>query len=125
VEALSATGLRSVRYAKEIEGLEYVIANDIDPMAVQSIERNAKFNSIPEGVIRTENCDAKFLMHKLLHERGGKPNHPDKSIHAVDLDPYGGTLIYWLTIDSTECNECAADSYLQARMNSWMERFSW
>jgi tRNA (guanine26-N2/guanine27-N2)-dimethyltransferase len=92
LEALSATGLRAVRYAKELEGLDYVVANDIDPSAVQSIERNAKYNNVPEGLIRTQNLDAKFLLHKLHHDVSGKINHPETALHAVDLDPYGGTV---------------------------------
>lgn len=33
LEALAATGLRSVRYMKEIDSLNLIVANDIDPTA--------------------------------------------------------------------------------------------
>lgn len=33
LEALSATGLRSVRYLKEIDSINQLVANDIDPYA--------------------------------------------------------------------------------------------
>ena len=34
LEALSATGLRSLRYAKEVAGIDSIIANDRDAAAV-------------------------------------------------------------------------------------------
>ena len=33
LEALSATGLRSIRYIKEIPGKKHIVINDIDPAA--------------------------------------------------------------------------------------------
>lgn len=44
LEALSATGLRSVRYANEIPGVKEIIANDLSKSAVESIEKNVKHN---------------------------------------------------------------------------------
>ncbi len=39
-EALSASGLRSIRYLQEIEGVKSILVNDVDPAAVTSIKRN-------------------------------------------------------------------------------------
>lgn len=47
LEALSATGLRSVRYMKEIEALTTLVANDIDPTATELMQKNFDFNSCP------------------------------------------------------------------------------
>lgn len=46
LEALSATGLRSIRYAKEIAGIKEIIANDISIKAVESINANIKENGV-------------------------------------------------------------------------------
>ncbi|XP_076382619.1 tRNA (guanine(26)-N(2))-dimethyltransferase isoform X2 [Megalopta genalis] len=46
LEALSATGLRSIRYAKEVPGIKQIIANDISTKAVESIKRNIEHNGI-------------------------------------------------------------------------------
>ena len=35
LEALSATGLRSIRYLKEIDCISKLVANDIDPAATE------------------------------------------------------------------------------------------
>lgn len=44
LEALSATGLRAIRYAKEIPGVKYVIANDLSPTAAAAMRRNVDYN---------------------------------------------------------------------------------
>lgn len=46
LEALSATGLRSIRYWKEIDGLETILANDCLDAAVATIKQNVEFNDI-------------------------------------------------------------------------------
>ncbi|KAJ8474263.1 hypothetical protein ONZ45_g16006 [Pleurotus djamor] len=50
LEALSATGLRSIRYAHEIPLLRYVIANDLSPSAVEAIKRNVDLNGLGEHI---------------------------------------------------------------------------
>ena len=49
MEALAATGLRSVRYLKEIDNVRSLIANDWDPKAVELIKKNMEFNDIDES----------------------------------------------------------------------------
>ncbi|KAJ2000807.1 RNA methyltransferase tRNA(m5U54)methyltransferase [Coemansia sp. RSA 2322] len=80
LEALAASGLRSVRYAKEIEDIDYILTNDLLPDAVESIKRNAHFNGISQNLVRANQGDAVSVMYA----------HRDKSpFDVVDLDPYG------------------------------------
>lgn len=51
LEALSATGLRSIRYAKEVDNVEQIIANDLSKEAVEMIGRNVKNNNVEDIVI--------------------------------------------------------------------------
>ena len=46
MEALAATGLRSVRYLKEVDNIEKLYANDWDPKAVELMEKNFEYNNI-------------------------------------------------------------------------------
>lgn len=46
LEALAATGLRSVRYMKEINNIKKLVANDIDPTATELMKKNFDFNLI-------------------------------------------------------------------------------
>jgi tRNA (guanine26-N2/guanine27-N2)-dimethyltransferase len=44
LEALSATGLRSIRYAKEIPDVKTVLANDISASACEAMRMNVEYN---------------------------------------------------------------------------------
>ena len=47
-EALAATGLRSVRYMKEIPSITKLVGNDIDKAATDLMKKNFEFNQCPE-----------------------------------------------------------------------------
>ncbi|KAK9695624.1 RNA methyltransferase tRNA(m5U54)methyltransferase [Basidiobolus ranarum] len=81
LEALSATGLRSIRYAKEIPDVKYIVANDLEPDAVTAIKRNLKFNNLGEDKVRPSLGDACSVMYD--------HRDPLKRYDVVDLDPYG------------------------------------
>ena len=69
LEGLSATGLRSIRFAKEIPLAKKIVANDFDKAAVEAIENNIKHNKVEETV-QTSHGDASFVMFK--HASEGK-----------------------------------------------------
>ncbi len=50
LEGLSATGLRSVRYAKELYNASTIVANDLDADAVESIRENIVMNNVQDLV---------------------------------------------------------------------------
>lgn len=62
LEALSATGLRSIRYAKEVPGIKHIIANDLSSSAVKSIEKNIQLNNV-ESLITASEANATTLMY--------------------------------------------------------------
>ncbi|KAJ1564589.1 tRNA methyltransferase 1 [Nowakowskiella sp. JEL0078] len=84
LEALSATGLRSFRYAKEIPGPLSIIANDFDSLAVEQIKNNIKHNDL-EGTVIPSIGDANLVMHQAAST--------NTKFDVVDLtrckDPYG------------------------------------
>lgn len=81
LDALSATGLRALRYAKEIPQVTSVTANDISAPATASIKLNAEYNGLGEKIHPTTG-DAKALM-------GHIANPGKEPFHVIDLDPYG------------------------------------
>ncbi|KAI1446407.1 dimethylguanosine tRNA methyltransferase [Annulohypoxylon stygium] len=102
LDALSATGLRALRYAQELPFVTSVTANDLSPTAVEAIKRNAEHNGVSSKVNATVG-DARAHMYSLLtqeeaddgakdkhrNKKGGhKPNKP-KKYDVIDLDPYG------------------------------------
>src|SRR3989338_122798 len=79
LEALSATGLRSVRYWKEVEGVESVVANDVLPSAVAAIRRTLLANGVdPHSQVRPTHSDA------VAHMAAARGTYD-----VVDIDPHG------------------------------------
>ncbi|ORZ10876.1 N2,N2-dimethylguanosine tRNA methyltransferase [Absidia repens] len=81
LEALAATGLRSIRYAKEIPNLRQVVANDLLEDAVESIRRNTIYNQLDENLVRANKGDAMRVMYDTVGT--------EEKYDVVDLDPYG------------------------------------
>ncbi|KAF4517268.1 hypothetical protein B566_EDAN008602 [Ephemera danica] len=80
LEALSATGLRGIRYAKEVAGVKEIVANDLSSNAVTAINNNIIKNNV-QDIVTASHSDASLLMYQ--HRR------PADRFHAIDLDPYG------------------------------------
>lgn len=84
LDALAASGLRSIRYHKEIPGVREVIINDMEQAAVDLAKENLKFNRVPEnehndGPISIQRGDATALMYQSRQT----------PFDVIDLDPYG------------------------------------
>ncbi|CAN7114302.1 unnamed protein product [Brassica rapa subsp. narinosa] len=84
LEALSASGLRALRYAREVEGIGQVVALDNDPASVEACQRNIKFN----GLMSTSKVES-----HLTDARVHMLTNP-KEFDVVDLDPYGAPSIF-------------------------------
>ncbi|CAD6187051.1 unnamed protein product [Caenorhabditis auriculariae] len=95
LDALSASGLRALRFALEVPFVDKVTANDFSDNAVESIKENIKLNGV-EDKVNVMFGDAIMTM---MHHRG-----LDKRFHAVDLDPYGSASVF---LDSAV--QCVAD----------------
>ncbi|KAJ4707250.1 tRNA (guanine(26)-N(2))-dimethyltransferase [Melia azedarach] len=84
LEALSASGLRALRYAREVEGISQVVALDNDKVSVEACRRNIKFNgSVACSKVESHFADARVYML----------THP-KEFDVVDLDPYGSPSVF-------------------------------
>ena len=118
LEALAASGLRSIRYALEIPGVHSVLANDFSPEAYRSMTRNIQHNGVQDRVQPScrearsvtalhslvggrQQINYKFLIDippppsMLMYEhREPYPNRFD----VIDLDPYGSPSQF---LDST------------------------
>ncbi|KAL6498611.1 hypothetical protein OROHE_026552 [Orobanche hederae] len=84
LEALSASGLRALRYAREVDGIGQVVALDNDKASVEACRRNIKFNgSVACLKVESNLADARVYML----------THP-KEFDLVDLDPYGSPSVF-------------------------------
>uniref|UniRef100_A0A3B3UNK2 tRNA (guanine(26)-N(2))-dimethyltransferase n=1 Tax=Poecilia latipinna TaxID=48699 RepID=A0A3B3UNK2_9TELE len=85
LEGLAASGLRSVRFALEVPGLQSVTANDFSSKAAALIARNAQYNRV-DHLLQPSCRDASMLMYEM---RGKKERYD-----VIDLDPYGSPAAF-------------------------------
>lgn len=134
LEGLAASGLRSFRYALEVEGLARVDANDMDADAVANIRLNYPWNPAAAAkVVATQN-DARILMmqNEQVSKEGSMLEHSDtfqemlKSSHqmaqATDSMPLASTLSPQILGDSCWAVRtcCHSLNGLRAYMLSYM-----
>ena len=80
-EGLAASGLRSIRYALEVKGIEEIVASDISSDAFQLMSKNVENNQVSQ-IIKPVQMDASLVMYQRRH-----PIH--SRFDVIDLDPYG------------------------------------
>lgn len=79
-DALSATGVRGLRYAKEVAGIKKVVLNDKNPMAIKLVRKNIKENKLGKKC-DVNNEDANLMMRKNV-------------FIVIDIDPFGSPNIF-------------------------------
>lgn len=84
LDALSATGLRALRYAREIPMTTTITANDLSPSATASIKLNAEHNKLSDKINSTTSDAIEHMHQAAAHAAGGPMKY-----HVIDLDPYG------------------------------------
>jgi tRNA (guanine26-N2/guanine27-N2)-dimethyltransferase len=90
LDALSATGLRALRYAQEIPFATSIVANDMDRKAVESMGLNIKHNRLEHKITpNTGNAIAHMYHVAFPPEDSHGPEHVSAKYDVIDLDPYG------------------------------------
>jgi len=84
-EPLTSCGIRGIRFAKEVKGVQKVLINDINEKASQLAKYNVQMNGLSKRVT-VKNEDANFL---LAHYSA-----PRKRFDAIDIDPFGSPVPY-------------------------------
>jgi tRNA (guanine26-N2/guanine27-N2)-dimethyltransferase len=80
-DAFSGSGIRGIRYAKEISGVSNVVLNDLNPLAVDLAHKNILINGLNQ--VRACKDDANLILRKC---RG--------RFDVVDIDPFGTPTPY-------------------------------
>ncbi|KAF2007124.1 TRM-domain-containing protein [Amniculicola lignicola CBS 123094] len=79
LDALSATGLRALRYAQEMPFTTHVVANDMSNKATAAIALNIQHNKLEKKITATTG-NAIAHMYSFCDKKG---------YDVIDLDPYG------------------------------------
>jgi tRNA (guanine26-N2/guanine27-N2)-dimethyltransferase len=82
VDALTGSGVRAIRYLREVAGVRHAIANDVDGLAVQAARANAALSGIEKGALRLTQSPADTLLLRLACEER-------RRVDVIDLDPCG------------------------------------
>ncbi|KAF4550923.1 tRNA (guanine(26)-N(2))-dimethyltransferase-like protein [Elsinoe fawcettii] len=85
LDALSATGLRALRYASELPLPTQIVANDLLPTATAAIKLNAIHNKLTHA-IKPVTSNAQAHMYSAAF---GYSEHAYGKYDVIDLDPYG------------------------------------
>ncbi|KAE8322741.1 S-adenosyl-L-methionine-dependent methyltransferase [Aspergillus sergii] len=89
LDALSATGLRALRYASEIPFATCVVANDLSSSAIKSMKLNIEYNGLGK-LIQPNTGDARTYMYSTLNPANTQASRPHTGkFDVIDLDPYG------------------------------------
>jgi tRNA (guanine26-N2/guanine27-N2)-dimethyltransferase len=84
LDGLSGIGARSLRVANEIDGVDKVIANDINPKALDLAKESSEINSLKNFEISENETCRFFSLHSRKNNRGS----------IVDIDPFGSPSKY-------------------------------
>jgi len=79
LDGLGASGIRGIRFAKEVEGTFEVFINDWNTQAYELIKRNVAVNKVDQITVYNRNINA------LLSEN---------SYDYIDIDPFGSPVSY-------------------------------
>ena len=77
---LAGTGVRPIRFAKEVEGIEKVIVGDANPHAVELIKKNRDMNGVG-SLLEAYHMDANELLSQYTTFR--------EKFDVIDIDPFG------------------------------------
>jgi tRNA (guanine26-N2/guanine27-N2)-dimethyltransferase len=104
MDALAASGLRSIRYWKEIAGVKHVTINDLDEAAVERAHSNLQNNNLQDVVCPSNETRPKGICvnhgdatHEMYMSRRPQQQRNTGKVQlkqlpmwdVIDLDPYG------------------------------------
>ena len=84
LDGLSGIGARSLRVANEIDDVDEVVANDINPKALELAKESSEINSLKNFEISENETCRFFSLHSRKNHRGS----------IVDIDPFGSPSKY-------------------------------
>ena len=88
LDALSASGLRALRYGKELPFPTHITANDISKSATEAIKLNVEHNKLQNKVQISTGDAIDHMQHSSSH--ASRQSGPGARLyHVIDLDPYG------------------------------------
>ena len=88
VDCMAASGIGSIRMLKDCQNIQKLYVNDINPIALELIKLNFRFNDINIDKVSLSQKDASLLLLEIKNQQNN--DKPD----VISIDPFGTPNIY-------------------------------
>lgn len=91
LDALAASGLRSMRYYQEIDNVQHITINDLEEAAVERAHQNLKENNLQDKLAESRDLPGIFIQQA---DARAVMYSSTRYYHVIDLDPYGSAVSF-------------------------------
>ena len=96
VDSMAASGISSIRLLLECENIKKMYINDINPVAVELIQKNLALNHLNADGIRIEisRKDSNYLLSEIAQDNHLKTQSEINKPNVISIDPFGTPNLY-------------------------------
>ncbi len=96
MDSMAASGIGSIRMIKECQNIEKIYINDINPMAINLINKNLLLNKLNNqpSQIEVSRKDANLLFSEVSQKSSICPNRRHQKPNVISIDPFGTPNLY-------------------------------
>jgi len=96
VDSMAASGISAIRMIKECININRIYINDLNPIAIDLVQKNLELNKIedgkPELIIGRK--DANFLFSEIEQNKFPRLDNSHKKPNVISIDPFGTPNLY-------------------------------
>ena len=96
VDSMAASGISSIRILKECNNIKKIYINDINPIAVEILNKNLKLNNLDNNHVQIEitQKDANLLLSEIARKSDFQSNCSERKPNIISIDPFGTPNLY-------------------------------
>jgi len=96
MDSMAASGISSIRMLNECKNIKTIYINDINPKAVDLINKNLLLNENinPSSHIEVSRKDANYLFTEFTQNFYTKSNNSEEKPNVISIDPFGTPNLY-------------------------------
>ncbi|GAH06030.1 unnamed protein product, partial [marine sediment metagenome] len=96
VDSMAASGISSIRILKDCKNVKKIYINDINPIAVDLINKNLSLNGIYNhpAHIEVSRKEANYLFSEIAQNSYSSSNNRPQKPNVISIDPFGTPNLY-------------------------------
>ena len=96
VDSMSASGISAIRMVKECDNIDIIYINDVNPLAVELIQKSLSANNLDNSQIQiiVSRKDANFLFSEITQKTSMDSEVLLKKPNIISIDPFGTPNLY-------------------------------